>query len=142
MATDPKITTLAQAIAKLNLQEMHELFSILEENHNVNIQSVMAFVPITSRGNEYTGDIWFSPAEIEYNPKGSRYQLVLMDCGGSRLQVVKTIKEITNLGLYKSKELTDKLPSIILEVSDYNKAEEIQKIFEHIGAEMDIHPIN
>ena len=65
-----------------------------------------------------------------------------MDCGGSRLQVVKTIKEITNLGLYKSKELTDKLPSIILEVSDYNKAEEIQKIFEHIGAEMDIHPIN
>ena len=144
MANTPNLSNLAQSIGRLSIQEKHELFCILEETYNVNIQSVLAFVPIPTYKNEFNNDGYVGDIYPLDNPKGSGpvYQLVLMDCGRSKLQVVKTIKELTQLGLKESMELTNKVPSIIYEVRDYAQAEGIQRTFEHLGAEMDIHQID
>ena len=63
---------------------------------------------------------------------------VLKSAGGSKLAVVKLVKELTGLGLKEAKDLVDNTPSSIKEAVSKDDAEGLKKSLEEAGAEVEL----
>ena len=68
----------------------------------------------------------------------SEFDVVLTAAGGSKLAVVKLVKELTGLGLKEAKELVDNAPSNIKESVSKDEAEGLKKSLEEAGAEVEL----
>ncbi|MDA9084556.1 50S ribosomal protein L7/L12, partial [Flavobacteriaceae bacterium] len=68
----------------------------------------------------------------------SEYDVVLKAAGGSKLAVVKLVKELTGLGLKEAKDLVDNTPSSIKEAVSKDDAEGLKKSLEEAGAEVEL----
>lgn len=58
------------------------------------------------------------------------------------IRIIKQIRDITNCGLKEAKDSVDKSPSIIIKNIDYSKAEDYKKLFEDLGAVIELTPLN
>ena len=63
---------------------------------------------------------------------------MLKAAGANKLQVVKSVKELTGLGLKEAKELVDGAPSVIKEGLAKADAEALKKSLEEAGAEVEL----
>ena len=70
----------------------------------------------------------------------TRFAVVLRSVGRQKIQVIKTIREVTGLGLRESKELTDEVPSTISKSLSKERAHEIVTMLERAGAKADLVP--
>ena len=68
----------------------------------------------------------------------SEFDVVLKAAGGSKLAVVKLVKELTGLGLKDAKELVDGAPKTIKEAVSKDEAEGFKKSLEEAGAEVEL----
>ena len=68
----------------------------------------------------------------------SEFDVVLTAPGGSKLQVVKAVKELTGLGLKEAKEIVDSAPKAVKEGVGKDEAEGIKKALEEAGAEVEL----
>ena len=68
----------------------------------------------------------------------TEFDIILNAAGGSKLQVVKTVKELTGLGLKEAKEIVDSAPKPVKEGVSKEEAEAIKKSLEDAGAEAEI----
>ena len=68
----------------------------------------------------------------------SEFDVVLTAAGGSKLAVVKLVKELTGLGLKDAKELVDGAPKTIKEAVSKDEAEGFKKSLEEAGAEVEL----
>ena len=68
----------------------------------------------------------------------SEFDVILSAAGGSKLAVVKLVKELTGLGLKESKDLVDNAPSPIKEGVSKDEAESMKKSLEEAGAEVEL----
>ena len=68
----------------------------------------------------------------------SEFDVVLTSAGGSKLAVVKLVKELTGLGLKDAKELVDGAPKTIKEAVSKDEAEGFKKSLEEAGAEVEL----
>ena len=68
----------------------------------------------------------------------SEFDVVLTAAGGSKLAVVKLVKELTGLGLKDAKELVDGAPKTIKEGVSKDEAEGFKKSLEEAGAEVEL----
>ena len=66
------------------------------------------------------------------------FDVILKAAGGSKLAVVKLVKELTGLGLKEAKELVDNAPSPLKEGVAKDEAEALQKSLEEAGAEVEL----
>ena len=66
------------------------------------------------------------------------FDVVLKAAGGSKLAVVKLVKELTGLGLKDAKELVDGAPKTIKEAVGKDEAEGMKKSLEEAGAEVEL----
>lgn len=112
-----EINKIAKEIARLNSTEISELSSILLNDHNISA-TLYRF-----------GAVSIEPKECD---------LVLLDAGNLKLQMVKTIKERFGLGLKDAKTIVDSAPCYLKEFMNCDEAEEIKKELEAIGAKIDI----
>ena len=75
-----------------------------------------------------------APAEEEK----SEFDVILKSAGGSKMGVIKLVKEITGLGLKESKEIVDNAPKAVKEKVSKADAEDIKKKLEEAGAEVEL----
>ena len=68
----------------------------------------------------------------------TEFNVVLKAAGGSKLAVVKLVKELTGLGLKEAKDLVDNAPSPIKEGVSKDEAEGMKKSLEESGAEVEL----
>ena len=68
----------------------------------------------------------------------TEFDVVLADVGASKMQVIKTVKEITGLGLKEAKDLVDNAPKTLKEAASKADAEEIKKKLEEVGAKVEL----
>ena len=68
----------------------------------------------------------------------SSFDVVLKSPGGSKLAVVKLVKELTGLGLKEAKELVDSAPKEVKEGVAKDEAEALKKQLEEAGAEVEL----
>tara|TARA_X000001036_G_scaffold32567_1_gene26665 strand:- start:27 stop:404 length:378 start_codon:yes stop_codon:yes gene_type:complete len=117
----------ADKLVGLTVKEVNELANILKEEHG--IEPAAAAVAVPTSGSEDGG----STAEEK-----TEFNVVLKAAGGSKLAVVKLVKELTGLGLKEAKDLVDNAPSPIKEGVSKDEAEGMKKSLEESGAEVEL----
>jgi len=76
--------------------------------------------------------------EGEAEEEQTEFDVILKAAGGSKLAVVKLVKELTGLGLKEAKGIVDSAPAPIKEGVSKDEAEGLQKSLEEAGAEVEL----
>ena len=118
----------AGQLVNLTVKEVSELADILKNDYGIE-PAAAAAVAVTSPAAAGGGDA----AEEK-----SEFDVILKAAGGSKLAVVKLVKELTGLGLKEAKELVDNAPSPVKEAISKDEAEGLQKSLEEAGAEVEL----
>ncbi|MDG1570700.1 50S ribosomal protein L7/L12 [Robiginitalea sp. M366] len=118
----------AEQLVNLTVKEVNELADILKEEYG--IEPAAAAVAVA--GGAAGGDAGEAAEEK------SEFDVVLTAAGGSKLAVVKLVKELTGLGLKEAKEIVDSAPKAVKEGVSKDEAEGIKKSLEEAGAEVEL----
>ena len=121
-----KLTTaeFIEAIKELSVLELNELVKACEEEFGV---SAAAGVVVAAAGGEAAA------AEEK-----TEFDVELVAAGGSKVKVIKVVREITGLGLKEAKDLVDNAPKVVKEAVSKEEAEEIKAKLEGEGAEVNV----
>jgi large subunit ribosomal protein L7/L12 len=68
----------------------------------------------------------------------TEFDIILADGGANKIQVIKAVREITNLGLKEAKDLVEGAPKPIKEGVGKDEADEIKKKLEGAGAKVEV----
>jgi len=96
-----------EAIEKMSVMELAELVKALEEKFGVSAAAPVAFAAMP--GVAAAGAAAAAPAEEEK----TEFDVILKEVGPNKIQVIKVVRELTNLGLKEAKELVDGAPATI-----------------------------
>lgn len=77
-------------------------------------------------------------AEVKAEAEKTEFTVVLKSIGDRKINVIKTVREVTNLGLKEAKDLVDNAPKPVKEGVSKEEAEEIKAKFEEVGAVMEL----
>lgn len=113
-----------EAIKGMTILELNELVEAIEEEFGVT-----AAAPVAVAGGG---------AVAEAAEEQSEFDVILTAAGGSKINVIKTVREITSLGLKEAKELVDNAPSPVKEKVGKEEAEEIKAKLEEVGATVEL----
>ena len=113
-----KFKTLVEQIDKLSVMDLAELVKVLEEKFGVS-----AAAPVMMAGAA-------APAAEEKDS----FDVELTAAGANKINVIKAVRTITNLGLKEAKDLVDGAPKIVKEATKKEEAEKIKKELEEAGA--------
>ena len=117
----------AEQLVNLTVKEVSELADILKEEYG--IEPAAAAVAVSSPASSGGGDA----AEEK-----SEFDVILKAAGGSKLAVVKLVKELTGLGLKEAKDIVDGAPAPIKEGVAKDEAEAFKTQLEGAGAEVEL----
>jgi large subunit ribosomal protein L7/L12 len=117
----------AEQLVNLTVKEVNELADILKEEYGIEPAAAAVAVagPAAGGGGE--------AAEEK-----TEFDVILKAAGGSKLAVVKLVKELTGQGLKEAKELVDNAPSPLKEGVSKDEAEGLKKSLEEAGAEVEL----
>ena len=116
----------AEQLVNLTVKEVNELATILKDEYGIE----PAAAAVAMAGPAGGGD---DAAEEQ-----TEFDVTLKAAGGSKLAVVKLVKELTGAGLKDAKELVDNAPSPIKEGIAKDEAEAIKSQLEEAGAEVEL----
>lgn len=125
-----KAQEIASAIEGLTVIELSNLVKALEEKFGVS-----AAVPMMA--GVAAGPAAGAPGAPAAEEK-STFNVVLASVGANKIQVIKVIREITNLGLKEAKDLVEAAPKAIKEGVPKEEAEDIKKKVEAQGAKVEL----
>ena len=109
-----------------NMMEVSELISEIEEKFGVS-----AAAPVAVAAAPAGGDAGGDAAQTEFD-------VVLKSAGQQKINVIKAVRAITDLGLKEAKELVDSAPKAIKEGVSESEANEIRSQLEEAGAEVEL----
>jgi large subunit ribosomal protein L7/L12 len=123
------LKTFAEKLVNLSVKEVSELADILKDEYGIEPAATAVVAPTggAAAGDAAAGD-----------EGKSEFDVVLKAAGGSKLAVVKLVKELTGLGLKDAKELVDGAPKTIKEAVGKDEAEGMKKSLEEAGAEVEL----
>ena len=118
----------AEQLVNLTVKEVSELADILKDEYGIEPAAAAVAVagPAGATATDNAGE------------EKSEFDVILTAAGGSKLAVVKLVKELTGLGLKEAKELVDNAPSPIKEGIAKDEAEALKKSLEEAGAEVEL----
>ena len=114
-------------IAAITVLELKELLDAFEEKFGV---TAAAPVAVAAAGG---GAAPAAAAEDK-----DEFAVILKDKGGQPIQVIKVVRELTNLGLKEAKELVDGAPKPILEKVSKDDANKAKAKLEEVGATVEL----
>ncbi len=117
----------AEQLVNLTVKEVNELADILKEEYG--IEPAAAAVAVAGSAAGGGG---------EAAEEKTEFDVILKAAGGSKLAVVKLVKELTGQGLKEAKELVDNAPSPLKEGVSKDEAEGLKKSLEEAGAEVEL----
>jgi len=120
------IKAIAEELVNLTVKEVNELAAVLKDEHGIEPAAAAAVAAPAGGGDA---------GAVE---EKSEFDVILTAAGGSKLQVVKAVKELTGLGLKEAKELVDGAPKAIKEGVGKDEADGIKKALEEAGAEVEL----
>ena len=115
-------------IENMTVLELSELITELEEKFGVSAQA-----PVAVAAGPVAGGGAAAPAEEQ-----TEFDVILLEAGEKKIQVIKVVREFTTLGLKEAKELVESAPKPVKEGISKDTAEEIKKKLEEMGAKVEI----
>ena len=120
------LKAIAEELVNLTVKEVNELATILKDEYGIEPAAAAVAVAAPAAG---AGE---AAAEEKTD-----FDVVLVDAGAAKLQVVKAVKEACGLGLKEAKEMVDGAPSTLKEGMPKADAEALKKTLEEAGAEIE-----
>ena len=113
-------------LSKLSVKEAVELSKLLEEKWGVEANApVVAAPPVAADESEAAAD------------EGGIVNIELVAAGDKKIDVIKVVRAITELGLKEAKDLVESAPKTLKEEVKKEEAEEIKKKLEEVGAKVE-----
>ncbi len=120
------IGAIAESIKGLTLMEAAQLVKRLEDELGVSAAAAVAAVPAAAAAAE------------EEPPEQTEFTVVLTSFGTQKIKVIKTVREITGLGLKEAKQLVDAAPKAVKENIPKEEADQIGAKLSDVGAEFEV----
>lgn len=119
---------LIKAIEEMSVLELSQLVKDLEEKFGVSAAAPAMAMPMMAMPG----------AGAAAEEEKSEFDVVLVDHGANKINVIKVVREVTGLGLKEAKELVDTPPKPLKEGVSKEEAEEIKKKVEEAGAKVEL----
>jgi len=114
----------------LTVLELADYIKEFEERYG--ISAAAAAVPMAALGAAAPH------AEAKPEVEKTEFTVVLKSVGDKKINVIKTVREVTSLGLKEAKDLVDSAPKPVKENVSKEEAEEIKAKFEEVGAVVEL----
>jgi large subunit ribosomal protein L7/L12 len=121
------LAKIVEDLSSLTVLEAAELSKILEEKWGV---SAAAPVAVAAAG----GGAAAAPAEEEK----TEFDVILVEAGANKINVIKEVRAITGLGLKEAKDLVEGAPKAVKEAVSKGEAADLKKKLEDAGAKVDV----
>lgn len=118
-----KFKSLVEEIEKLSVLDLAELVKVLEDKFGVSAAAPMAMAAMPAAGAAAAEE------KTEFN-------IELTDAGANKINVIKAVRTVTELGLKEAKDLVDSAPKLVKEGIKKEDAEKIKKTLEEAGAKV------
>ena len=122
------IQSILDEISSLTVIELKELLDAFEEKFGVTAAAPVAVAAVAAGGA--------APAAAE--EEKDEFDVILSDAGAQKIQVVKVVRELTNLGLKEAKDLVDGAPKPVLEKVNKDAAESAKAKLAEAGATVEV----
>lgn len=119
------LNALASTLVNLTIKEVSELATILKDEYGIEPAAAAAVAVAGPAAG---------PAEVAQ----TEFTVVLKSAGAAKLNVVKTVKELTGLGLKEAKDLVDSAPCSIKEKVSKDEAEALRAALVAAGADVEV----
>ena len=117
----------AEQLVNLSVKEVNELANILKDEYGIEpAAAAVAVAGPVAGGAEAASE------------EQSEFDVILTAAGGSKLAVVKLVKELTGLGLKEAKDIVDSAPKAVKEGVAKDEAEALKTQLEEAGAEVEL----
>ncbi len=117
----------AEQLVNLTVKEVNELATILKDEYGIEPAAAAVAVAGPAAGGADGGA-----------DEQTEFDVILKAAGGSKLAVVKLVKELTGLGLKEAKGIVDSAPAAVKEGVSKDEAEGLKKSLEEAGAEVEL----
>jgi large subunit ribosomal protein L7/L12 len=129
MAESVKVTELMNSIKSLTVLELAELVKSLETEFGISAAAPVAVAAAPAAGGAA------SAAAAE---EKTEFTVILKDVGANKINVIKAVRELTNLGLKESKDLVEAAPKAIKENVNKDDAAAAKSKLEAAGATVEV----
>lgn len=119
---------LVDEISQLTLLEAAELVKMLEEKLGVTAAAPVAVAAVPAA----------AAAPAEPVEEKTEFTVVLKEVGEKKIEVIKVVRKLTNLGLKEAKDLVESAPATVLEAVPKEAAESAKAELEAVGAKVEI----
>ena len=123
-----KVDELLETISGLTLVEAYDLVKAIEEKFEVSAAAPVAAVAVAAGG----------AAPAEDAEEKSNFDVILTAAGDKKINVIKEVRALTNLGLKEAKDLVEGAPKAVLEGASKEDADKAKETLEAAGATVEI----
>jgi large subunit ribosomal protein L7/L12 len=116
-------------IKNISVMELSKLVKTLESELGVSAAAAAPVVVAAGGGAAAAA----APAEEQ-----TEFNVILLEAGANKINVIKAVREVTSLGLKEAKDLVEGAPKPIKEGATKDEAAAIKKKFEDAGAKVEI----
>ena len=120
-----KLSGIISTLEGLNILEMNALVKSIEDKWGVSAAAAVMAGPAAA--------VAAAPAEEK-----TEFKVTLKTVGANKINVIKVVREVTDLGLKEAKDLVDGAPKVVKEGITKVEAEEVKKKFEAQGATVEV----
>ena len=120
------IEKLVEELSKLTVMEAADLVKALEEKWGVSAAAPVAVAAAPAAG----------AAAAEPVEEKTEFDVVIKDAGPKKIEVIKVIRQLTNLGLVEAKTMAETADSKVLTAVSKDAAEDAKKKLVEAGAEV------
>ncbi len=125
-----KLQKILESIEQLTVLELAQLVKALEEKFGVSAQAAVA---VQAPGAAQAG-----AAGTPAGEEKTTFQVILASAGDKKIQVIKEIRAVTNLGLKEAKDLVESAPKPVKDNASKEEAAKIKATLEAAGAKVEI----
>lgn len=119
------ITKIADELSALTVMEAAELSKLLEEKWGVSAAAPLAVAPVAAAAGEAVAE-------------KTEFDVILASSGDKKIEVIKVVRALTNLGLKEAKDLVDAAPSSLKQGVSKAEADDIKAKLEAAGAKVEV----
>ena len=123
------LNKLAEELSGLTVLEAAQLVKVLEEKWGVSAAAPVAMAAMPAAG---------APAAAAPVEEKTEFTVVLKSVGDKKIDVIKIIRQLTNLGLKEAKDMAETANAKVLEGVSKDAAEEAKKKLMEVGASVDL----
>ena len=126
----PTKEDILDSIANMTVLELSELLKDFEEKFGVTAAAPVAVAAAPGPGG--------GGGEAAAEEEKDEFDVILTEAGDKKIQVIKEVRALTNLGLKEAKDLVDGAPSPVLEKASKEDAEKAKASLEEAGGKVEL----